>query len=288
LLRGAVPLITLVPACVVSFNDYPVGDLRHDLAGGQATGSGGTREETGGMPGAGSLSASAGVGGGGSTSGSDVGGGAAGGSASGGSGGAAGTAPLEMAGETGSSSQAGAASAEPVTIEITDIVDAYVAQSSPTSNYGNEKTLIMDRNSGTMGPGGPGWEPKIHEVLLRASLAELPAGAIVSAATLSLRCTRVGDPITVSFFEQAWQEGLVSWYSASTAPPGAELGSAAGATGVLAVDLKEAVTAWSAGEHANFGILMSSTGMNATECASSEADDTKLRPRLSITYTASD
>lgn len=266
----AVPLLALAPACVVSFNDYPVGDLGHEARGGQPS--------AGGTPTAGN-----GVGAGGPTNGNDVGGGGSSGIAGGG--GVGGTLPLEVAGEAGASDLTGAPNVEPVTIEIVDIVDAYVSQSSPSSNYGNEKTLIMDRNTGMVGP-GPGWEPKTHEVLLRASLAELPPAAIVSAASLSLRCSRVGDPITVSFFEQAWQEGTVTWYSTMSIPPGAELGEVtAGAGGVLVIDVLQAVSAWNGGRHGNFGILLNPDGMNATECASSEADDTKQRPRLSVTYT---
>lgn len=290
------PLLALVPACVVSFNDYPVGELRHEnLAGGQSTGGGGSGDTTGGVPGAGSSSSGGvDVGGSGSTSGSDVGGGGSGvsagsgGTIGGGGSSSAGTSPFEVAGEAGLGSEGGMPSVEPVTVEITDVVDTYVSENSPSSNYGNEKTLIMDRNTGTGGPGGPGgWEGRTHEVLLRATLDTIPTGAQISAATLTLKCMRVGDAITASYLEQAWQETTVNWYNTMNATAGASLGStSADATGTLAIDLRVAVAAWVAGDHGNFGVLLSPDGLNATECASSEADDLKQRPRLSITYTA--
>lgn len=286
----ALPVIALVPACVVSFNDYAEGDLRRrDLVGGQsgaATGNGGNASgasSDGASGGSGAMagneSSSAGVSASGSSgSGSSAGSDAVGGGSGSGTGGSGGTSSVGMAGEGGAGNEAGAPSLAPVTVDIVDIVDSYVSSNSRTSNYGEEKTLIIDRNNGA-GPQGM----QTHDAILLASLEALPAGAEVSAATLTLSCSRAGDPLSVSYVNAAWQELAVNWYNKPVL--GAALGSAAvDATAKLNIDLRSAVVAWLAGDQPNFGVYLSISGLNANECSSSEADDARLRPRLSVTY----
>jgi len=288
-------LAVLAPGCVVTFEDYPIGDLDGDEgAAGKSGGAAGNNSAGTGNDNA-PPTAGGGNGGSGATSGTDSGGNPSGagssGSASGGSdpvagsggtgaaagsGGSAGSVLVDLAGMGG---EGGSPMAEPLTIVIPILDDTYLSSNSKSSNYGNEQTLIIDRNTG----GAEG--VTTHDALLRASLDNaLPSDAQVSAATLTLSCSRIGDPINVSYIESAWQELTVRWYNSPMV--GTLLASVApNAAGVLSIDLKPAVIAWLSGAHANYGVYLSLPGLTASECASSDALDEATRPKLSVTYT---
>jgi hypothetical protein len=301
-----VPLVVLAPACAVSFNDYALGDPHQDASslGGQ-TGAAGTDSSVAGTVPDETPSGTGGGGSptvvtGGSGGGDSAGGGSGNASGTGPSGGdvsvsgSGGTPPLGMAGEP-AVGEAGAPSVNPpVTVVLTaNIIDTYVSEGAPGFNYGNDPTLVIDSNgAGGWGSGSGGWSggrgSDTHEALIRVALDSLPADAVVSAATLSFKCTRVGDPVAVAYITTTWQEGLVYWNIKPQRGP--ELGSFKGDAALnLTIDLKQAVSAWLAGDRENFGIYLSpdpaKATTSATECASTEALDVTKRPRLSVTYT---
>jgi len=270
---------------MVAFEDYPLGDLDAEVGGGGAGGSGsggsgndgGVRNEPApSTSGSGSGAASGSDAVGGSPAGTGSSGAAAGGSGpmGGGSGGGSATAGSSGGDFAGMSGEGGAPSPDSVTVILTTIDDTYLSSSSRASNYGNEKTLIIDRNVGG----------DTHDALIRIALGTVPTGAQISAATLSLTCSRIGDPIDVSYIESSWQELTVHGYNAPTV--GTVLTSAApNSAGALVIDVAPAVTAWLAEAHDNYGLYLSLPGMTASECASSEALDEAARPRLIVTYT---
>lgn len=295
--------MALAPGCVVAFDDYPLGAVpREQVVGGQGS-TAGSSSATGGTGNEGAVSgslnggttASGGTEPGGTSTGaagnggsSSLGGGGSG--ANGGSGGSnspagdTGDAGAPMAGMAG---EPGSFNPGPFVVEITSVDDTYVSSSSPGSNYGNEVTLIVDRNySGGGGPGGHGGGVNMHNVLIRALLDALPGDALVSAAKLTLHCSRVGDAVTVSYIEGTWQEAAVNYDNKPATGSGLGMFTPIAQDGTLVIDLQAAVTAWLAGDHTNYGVYLSIVdGMNATECASSEAADASKRPRLSVTYT---
>jgi hypothetical protein len=119
---------------------------------------------------------------------------------------------------------------------------------------------------------------------MNPSLADVPDGAVVSAATLTLHCINAGDVVTVSYAAEAWNEDTVRW---STRPEtGSDLGElSCEEMSDVSLDLTAAVKAWVSGERAAQGLYLWTEGSDGTDFASSEYEDVEQRPSLSITYT---
>jgi hypothetical protein len=162
---------------------------------------------------------------------------------------------------------------EPVTIEIHDFDDAYVASCLQTSNFGDAETLNVDANAGCT-----------YHALISPSLAELPEGALVSAAKLVLYCQNGGGELGVTYATEAWNEDTVRW---TTRPEsGDAIGSAACAEqATVSIDLSAAVKAWASGQRPAHGIYLRGQDQNGTDFVSSEGDVADRRPVLTITYT---
>ena len=237
------------------------------------------------------------AGGGKASAGSSFGGEASGGTAGGsggkttgsggkaGNGGKAGADAGGAAGKAGQGGQAGRGGAGgggmggvkdpgPVTIDITDIADTDVS-SCMTSAHGEEKTINVDGDNSC-----------VVYSLLNASLQEIPDGAVVSQATLTLDCVNAGDPASVYFVNESWSEDSVRW--GNRPDVGALLGSVSCDTlGAVTIDLKAAVKAWLGGDHAAYGIYLRMETTDGIDFSTSEADNEAERPTLTITYNPS-
>jgi len=167
---------------------------------------------------------------------------------------------------------------EPVTFETTDIDDTYVASCYPAMNYGALSSMNVD------GDGDDSYSCT-YQILIVAPLSGIPAGALVSEATLTLTCTNAGDPITVSYVNEAWKELTVRY---NTRP---EVGASLGTVTCtqqgqeVAIDLTSAVKAWLAGDQAANGIYLRTDDTDGTDFDTSEAHTTSTRPVFRVTYT---
>jgi hypothetical protein len=209
---------------------------------------------------------------GGAPSGGHGGGSAAGASSSAGKPSAAGGGGKAGSAGGGAGGSGGTNEPEPVTVTTSDFADTYVA-SCISSNFGEEQTLRVDYAYSC-----------VYQTLMNPSLADVPDGALVSAATLTLHCINAGDVVTMSHVAGAWKEDTVRW---STRP---ESGSAlaeltCSEMGDVSVDLTAVVKAWVSGERAANGLYFHSEGSNGTDFTSSEYEDVGERPSLSVTYT---
>jgi hypothetical protein len=160
---------------------------------------------------------------------------------------------------------------EPVTIDITDVADAYLSSCSPYENFGDESRVNVDHNQ------------CVYQGLMKPSLADIPDGAVVSEATFTLTCTNAGDTINVSYAVGNWSELNVDWNSKP------DNGTALGTlncqdAGPVIFDLTVAVKAWLSGAHDDDGIYLRTEGSDGTDIASSQAADESERPTLSVTY----
>jgi hypothetical protein len=215
----------------------------------------------------------AGAGGSGGSAGGVGGGPSAGGKAGGNAGGSAGKAGQ---GSTAGSANGGTAGAttnpDPITIETSDIDDTSVSACSPSETFGAYSSINVDGESCE------------YEALIDFPRLELPAGAVVSDATLTLTCTNAGGLITVSYADEPWKELTVHW---STRPEvGATLDTiTCTEPGELTIDLTAAFGAWLDGDHPRNGIYLRTEDSDGTDFASSEATKASTRPSLSITYT---
>jgi hypothetical protein len=161
---------------------------------------------------------------------------------------------------------------EPVTVTINDFADTYVV-SCLISNFGEAQTLKVDSANSC-----------VYQALLNPSLADVPNGALVSAATLTLHCINAGDVVTVSYVTEAWNEDTVRW---NTRPEsGSELTElSCEEASHVSLDLTAAVKAWVSGERAANGLYLRTDGTDGTDFTSSEYEYVDERPSLSVTYT---
>lgn len=161
---------------------------------------------------------------------------------------------------------------DPVTVTTQDFADTYVA-SCLNSNFGEAQTLNVDAGNNC-----------IYQTLMNPSLADVPDGALVSKATLTLYCVNIGDALTVSYVDEAWTEDTVRWNTRPEA--GTELTDlTCKELGAVSFDVTAAVKAWVSGTRAANGLRLSTTGDDGTDFTSSEYEDVGERPTLSVTYT---
>jgi len=115
-----------------------------------------------------------------------------------------------------------AAAAETTNV-VTSVADAGLSELAPTTNNGSANTLNVDGDDPD--PGG-----KDLYAALRWDLSQIPAGATVTSATVTLNISNP-SPQTYGVFEleRAWSEGQVNWNVSATGTPWATAG-AKGAT----------------------------------------------------------
>jgi hypothetical protein len=243
-------------------------------AGGQgASSSGGSMADAGGSAGGTASAGAAGhAAGGGGSGGKPM--GMGGGSAGADAGGAAGKAGQGGAAAGGSmAGMGGAKNPGPMTIVITDIADTDVSSCLTNANHGEEKTINVDGDDDFC----------VVESLINAPLLQVPAGAVITEATLTLNCLNVGDPATVSFANEPWAEDSVRWYNRPSV--GAKLGTVScDMLGKVTIDLKAAVKAWLANDHEPYGIYLRMETSDGIDFSTSEADKEADRPTLTVTY----
>src|SRR5437899_1189650 len=104
------------------------------------------------------------------------------------------------------------------TVTLNPVADAYIRQFDPdrtSGDYGSEPSLV----SGALGSRA---QFEVRRTLLRFDLSQVPAGAVVSSATLKMTVVMVPlSPVNSTFdirrVLQSWSEGGVSWNSRSGA-----------------------------------------------------------------------
>ncbi len=188
---------------------------------------------------------------------------------------------------------------EKTTIGLSAEIDAYIAQGSPSSNYGNCNRLYSGSTSSNS-----------NRSLLKFNLTSIPTNAIIEGATLLL--TRVGGSntsstnISVHKITADWTEGSgscsgntgpASWNQRTSGTAWASSGGdfTATADAITAVAgnatykwaLKDLIQKWVNGSSPNYGMLlkMQTEGVaNEKYFASSEYNTAGLRPQLEITY----
>lgn len=245
--------------------------------------SGGSSPEAGSSSGGSGGKPAATAGASGSANGGKTSVGGSGGSGGQGSAGAAGTGNEagksgNQGGSAGTTGEAGKGGGsveppQPITFETTDIDETHVVSCLPNMNFGALPSVNVDGDLACR-----------YEILFNAPLKEVPDGALVSAASLSLTCSNAGDPIQVSYVAEEWAELSVKWNNRPNV--GKELGTIhCEDVGPVTIDLTAAVKAWLAGNQENYGIYLRVDTTDGTDFDTSEAADASARPKLSVTYT---
>ena len=239
-------------------------------SGGDAASGGSNGAAEGGEGGSGAQSA---AGGAGAASEGGVAGSSAGSAGAGGKG--------ENGGSAGSAGSAGSGGTkpvepEPVTLMLPAAADSYVNSCADYTNFGDADELRVDAEAPSNCQ---------YRALLSFALDQIPEGALVSKATLTLSCIDAGGLINAAFVSEAWSEDGVRWDNRP------EAGSAIGSMtceapeATVTLDLKAAIVAWLSGAHANHGMWLTTQTESGTDLVSSEAATESQRPALSVTYT---
>jgi uncharacterized repeat protein (TIGR01451 family) len=178
----------------------------------------------------------------------------------------------------------------PVTITLNPIADAGHRQDSPNNNYGGANKFEIGKRPN-----------KVRRGFYQFDLSSLPAGAIISEATFSIR-REGGDGATLSLsvhrVTQPWVENQMTWNNRATGTPwttpGGDFSSTVWAT-TLADGAKtyknfaipNLVQGWQSGSFPNYGLMVKQTDETALDKRhnyDSREQSADRRPRLVITY----
>jgi hypothetical protein len=176
--------------------------------------------------------------------------------------------------------------------------DTYVAQKTPTSNYGSATACHLD--------GDDARNDEDKSCLLRWALSGVPTDARVTSASITLRVLDAGDTYQLYALNRSFNEAEATWNHAASGSAwgsegaraatdrGPEIGSLSGSSGSKTIKLNAAGIAMVQGwvDGTNHGIVIANpnpkTNRNGgSELASSEHGTSSYRPQLSITYTTS-
>jgi hypothetical protein len=157
------------------------------------------------------------------------------------------------------------------------VADTTLWESAPTYNDGAYTSL----NTGTSSGG-------FKQALARFDIGNIPAGAHVDSATLTLYMSWKASGSTVDIHEVLvpWTEGSVTWasFDAGFDPDPSVSFLAWGGGGTLQIHVEELVQKWVDGESENHGFLFQELD-GRTSYHSSEHAAVSSRPKLKVCYT---
>jgi hypothetical protein len=158
------------------------------------------------------------------------------------------------------------------------LADGGTGDDGPDRNYGDSLQLLAGAVKGTT-----------RQSLLRFDLAPVPAGVVVTAATVTLvQAAGNPAPVTVRVHDvlAPWAEGIVTWNGFGGGFDPAVVTSFPSRTspGAVSFDVTGLVKSWLNGSLANDGVLLERTGPSSTSFYSSEYATVASRPRLAVCY----
>lgn len=174
--------------------------------------------------------------------------------------------------------------------------DTHIAQASSVQNYGTSTQLLSNSQSNAQ-----------SRLLLRFDLSGIPAGATIQSAVLELYYqsakNSLSEVLRVHRLTRAWTEPGTTWRTYDGVNNWTSQGGDFDAAVVASVTLDSTVNVWKAwtvtalvqswmnGTNPNHGMLLETparSGNNERRFASSENASAALRPKLTLTYVATD
>lgn len=167
------------------------------------------------------------------------------------------------------------------------VEDAEISADAPAVNNGTGTGVNVD-----------GLSPHAHGLMRFPTLVgegagQVPAGAIITSATIQVDCTNAGDLMGLYRLTEDWLEAEVTWNERSAGVPwsapgadgvlsnaGVVLGGSCTSTGLRLIDITRFVQEWSNGEP-NYGIVFTDTGTDGVDFSSSESANS---PVLTVVY----
>jgi hypothetical protein len=174
--------------------------------------------------------------------------------------------------------------------------DTHVRSDTPAGSFGDSVAVVVDLDDGADAGNQPSQGLLRFLDLFGAGPNQVPQGATVTAATLTLRTGL--DSSDSSSTPSSLHRMLRDWDEASTwdgitggvTADGVEAAAAADGTvtpstlgAAVHFDVRATVQAWANGA-SNFGWALLPGGTNGWRLESSEATDPAVRPQLSVTY----
>ena len=174
--------------------------------------------------------------------------------------------------------------------------DTHVRADTPVGSFGDAAAVVVDLDDSAAAGNQPSQGLVRFLNVFGAGAGQVPQGATVTAATLTLRTgTDASDfsstPTSLHRMLADWGEGS-TWdgMNGGVAADGVEAAATADGTvtpdvlgGAAEFDVRATVQAWSNGA-SNFGWALLPDGSNGWRLESSEAPAPEARPRLSVTF----
>ena len=171
------------------------------------------------------------------------------------------------------------------TLSTTAVKDAYIRQSSPTSNQGLLGSMVVDRETGDL-----------QRALVQFDLSAIPANAVVVSAALKLEASAIGGALNTSAYQlqQSWTETGVTWNESSSGVNWSVAGGAynavaldtvsTGAAGQHRWDATSLAQAWVAGTQPNHGLMVASPDGGGDRRATYMSREGAAGPVFEIVY----
>ena len=176
----------------------------------------------------------------------------------------------------------------------TDGIDSFVNERAPTTNNGTQYYFEV----GFRPEGG-----KKYRAFLKFDLSDIPAGQQIDSAILSIYQWHTNESLNVSLTLSAnqitedWAEGTVTWNAQPAINASAEdtdTNNTLGETGSQwwDWDITDLVAGWYGESITNYGVAIKDNAESSSVAciilySSDYTDDTSLRPKLVVNYSAS-
>ncbi len=172
--------------------------------------------------------------------------------------------------------------------------DTWIDGSANGTNYGDSTSLVINHSGGDIGN---------QRALLQFDLSTIPAGAVITGATLRMEATSITAAININIYEltEAWVEGsangtagVASWNERQTGTAWSTSGGTydpalvatlnTGSIGQHSWDITALAAAWNDGSKVNNGIIIGSPD-SGNETVTYDSSEGSTPPELVITYT---
>lgn len=153
--------------------------------------------------------------------------------------------------------------------------DAYVTSRNPDTNYGSVSPLTVSAKANNL-----------RQALYRFDLSQLPAGANIITATVSLFVIDQNNrPVNIHRITSDWTESAITWNNGSGSFDPAPSASFVPEfiTQYITTDITSLVQQWVSGAAQNYGIMLVGRVNNQTSYASRESSPDQV-PYLTIRY----
>jgi len=169
---------------------------------------------------------------------------------------------------------------------FTSTKDTYASEGHSSNNYGGSTSIEVGGTTGSR-----------FEAFLQFDLSSLPAGSVVSSATLRLSkvvnmASQSASPdvnITINTYAvtSSWAEYSLTWSGRPSSTYVSDPGTVVGATaGYHYWDVTNAVDGWLSGTRTNYGLRLAGTETGGSyHTFHTRESSASARPQLEVTYT---